>query len=80
MSRSWSVRRLRVSVLGLSAALALGTNQVYPADNIRLASGTAWLASGKVGQLPLLDGSSAEVAAAGNQLDVVQRGTAGGGV
>jgi hypothetical protein len=51
----------------------------YSAAKPRLLSGAAWLTSSQVGQLTLLDGSSAEVAAQvqvaprGNKLDVVQQ-------
>jgi hypothetical protein len=57
-----------------------GTPNGYPAGRPRLLSGSAWLASSQAGQLTLLDGSSAEVAAQvqvaprGNHLDVVQQG------
>jgi len=52
----------------------------YSATRPRLGSGAAWLASPRVGQLTLLDGSSAEVAAQvlvaakDERLDVVQSG------
>ncbi len=78
-------RRLSI---GLSAAVAgalvLGlaaTGSGYPAARPKLLSGAAWLASTQVGQLTLLDGASAEVAAqvqvapAGPGLDVVQQGS-----
>jgi hypothetical protein len=64
-----------VGVIGL-----LGVHDGFPATRPRLMSGTAWLASSQVGQLTLLDGSSAEVAAQvqvanrGNGLDTVQQG------
>src|SRR6266542_4545009 len=52
----------------------------YPANRLRLLSGAAWLVSTQVGQVTLLDGSTAEVAAQvpvappGTRLDVVQQG------
>ncbi|OLB74513.1 MAG: hypothetical protein AUI14_23305 [Actinobacteria bacterium 13_2_20CM_2_71_6] len=60
--------------------LAAGIGNGYPAEHQNLLSGTAWLPSGQVGQLTLLDGSSVEVAAqvrvapSGTALDVVQQG------
>jgi hypothetical protein len=65
-----------VGVVGIA-----GARGGYPATRPRLMSGTAWLASSLVGQLTLLDGSSAEVAAQvqvaarGNGLDAVQQGS-----
>jgi hypothetical protein len=84
----WSTGRRQVGGLGVGivtlgvvvAAGIVGTRGAYPADRPRLLSGAAWLASTQVGQLTLLDGSSAEVAAQvsiappGNQLDVAQQG------
>jgi hypothetical protein len=67
-----------VLVLGVGAVLA-GAGGGYPASRPRLLSGAAWLASSQAGQLTLLDGSSAEVAASvqvatpGDQLGVVQQ-------
>jgi List-Bact-rpt repeat protein/PKD domain-containing protein len=78
-------RRVRAAAAGLAvltagAGLALaGATGGYPATRPQLLSGAAWLASSQVGQLSLLDGSSAEVAAQvqvaahGDQLDVVQQ-------
>src|SRR2546423_13687281 len=85
----WSTGRSRVGGLAVGivtlgvvvAAGVVGARGAYPADRPRLLSGAAWLASTQVGQLTLLDGSSAEVAAQvgvappGNQLDVVQQGS-----
>jgi hypothetical protein len=80
-------RRVRAGVLGLAPVLVLasvvvfGVDRGYPAQEVRLLSGAAWLASPQVGQVTLLDGSSAEVAAqvqvapAGDSLDVVQQGS-----
>ena len=77
---------VRTAVGGLAtaavvAALVLvGIRGGYPAAQPRLLSGSAWLTSSQVGQVTLLDGSSAEVAAQvqvaarGERLDVVQRG------
>ena len=70
-----------IALCGVAAAGIVGARGAYPADQPRLRSGAAWLASTQVGQLTLLDGSSAEVAAQvgvappGNQLDVVQQGS-----
>jgi PKD domain-containing protein/List-Bact-rpt repeat protein len=73
-------------LVGVGGAGALGTALIlfggtgYPATRPHLHSGTAWLVSTKVGQLTLLDGSSAELAAQvtvadpGTALDVVQQG------
>jgi hypothetical protein len=78
--------------LGLAGVLAVGVVVVVGAghgastQSVRLLSGTAWLASRTVGQLTLLDGSTAEVAAqvqvapAGNVVDAVQDGHTGYGV
>ncbi len=52
-----------------------------PVHDVRLMSGAAWLPSSKVGQVTLLDGNTAEVAAqvqvasAGTSLDVAQQGS-----
>jgi List-Bact-rpt repeat protein/PKD domain-containing protein len=57
-----------------------GVDNGDPVQDVRLLSGAAWLPSARVGQVTLLDGSSAEVSAqvqvapAGNVLDVVQQG------
>jgi len=85
----WSTGRSQVGGLAVGivtlgvvvAAGVVGARGAYPADRPRLLSGAAWLASTQVGQLTLLDGSSAEVAAQvgiappGNQLDVAQQGS-----
>src|SRR5262245_44604760 len=67
--------------VGLAAAVSVAVaGRGHPAVQPRLLSGAAWLASARVGQLTLLDGSSAEVAAQvqvatrGDRLDVVQHG------
>src|SRR6266511_4416814 len=71
-----------VGVAVLAGALVVTAGMKgYPADRPRLLSGAAWLASSQVGQVTLLDGSSAEVAAQvsvaakGERLDVVQQGS-----
>lgn len=67
----------------LTTIVGAGWNNGYPVDKVRLLSGAAWLPSRHVGQLTLLDGSSAEIAARvkvappGDQLDTVQSGTTG---
>jgi PKD domain/Divergent InlB B-repeat domain len=69
------------SVAGVAAMLAGGLHAGYPADRPRLLSGAAWLTTAQTGQLTLLDGSSAEVAAQvqvgqpGDRIDVVQQGS-----
>ncbi|WP_370964380.1 PASTA domain-containing protein [Amycolatopsis sp. cg9] len=69
-----------VAALVTAGGLAVaGAGHGYPAQDVRMRSGSAWLASANVGQVSLLDGTSAEVAAqvqvgaAGHALDVVQR-------
>ncbi len=69
-----------VTVLGaVTAVLLAGIQGGYPATRPQLLSGAAWLVSAQVGQVTLLDGSSAEiaaqvqVAARGERLDVVQQ-------
>jgi hypothetical protein len=69
-----------VAAAAVAGSLVLaGAGGGYPADRVRLLSGSAWLPSARVGQLTLLDGVSAEVAAQvevaapGNRLDVVQQ-------
>ena len=70
---------IAATILGVGGAL-LASGPGYPTDRPRLLAGTAWLTSAGVGQLTLLDGSSAEVAAQvqvaapGDRLDVVQDG------
>lgn len=73
---------LAAAALSIIAGItAVGMDRGYPAQQVRLLSGAAWLPSSQVGQVTLLDGSSAEVAAqlkvapAGNTLDVVQNGS-----
>src|SRR4051794_28921215 len=72
-----------VAVAATGALLALGVGAGYPAERPRLLSGAAWLPSSQVGQLTLLDGASAEVAAqvqvapTGHDLHAVQEGSTG---
>ncbi|WP_370973489.1 PKD domain-containing protein [Amycolatopsis sp. cg9] len=80
-------RSTKAGLLGLASALAVGgiaaagAGRGYPEQDVRLLSGSAWLASANVGQLTLLDGPSAEVSAQvqvatpGHALDVVQQGS-----
>jgi hypothetical protein len=64
----------------VGGAALFGADDGHPAQDVKLLSGAAWLASGRVGQMSLLDGSSTEVAAqvqvasAGSVVDVVQAG------
>ncbi|TCO55208.1 PASTA domain-containing protein [Actinocrispum wychmicini] len=51
------------AALVLGGIVLIGNQGANPAQNMRLLSGAAWLASGRVGQVTLLDGSSAEVSA-----------------
>lgn len=84
--RRGRVRAVAAGAVGLvviGGLLTIGSQGGYSADKARLQSGTAWLASSQVGQLTLLDGSSAEVASQvqiatpGSRLDVVQQGSTG---
>lgn len=66
---NFNARRFRVFAIVL-VGIILSTvmfvaiwNSGYPSGRNRLLSGTVWLSSAQVGQLTLLDGSSAEVAA-----------------
>jgi hypothetical protein len=79
-------RRTGTGAAALAAATVLaglaiaGTTGGHSAKEVKLASGAAWLASSRVGQLTLLDGSTAEVSAQvlvaqqGVSIDVVQQG------
>ena len=61
-----------VVTVGVVAAWGiLGAHSAYPQDRPRLLSGQAWLASARTGQLTLVDGASAEVAA---RVDVAPAG------
>jgi hypothetical protein len=70
---------LSVATLGVAGIVVFGSGEKPQA--VRLLSGSAWLPSGKAGQITLLDGSSTEVAAQlqvaspGDNLDVVQHGS-----
>ncbi|WP_194908424.1 PASTA domain-containing protein [Catenulispora rubra] len=80
-------RAVRTGTYGIGVAGAvglavfLGSGHGYPVQSVHQLSGSAWLASSQAGQLTLLDGASAEVAAqvqaapAGHVLDVVQQGS-----
>lgn len=76
-SSAWVVS----AALLVGAAVVFGADDGVPAQDVRLLSGSAWLSSAKVGQVTLLDGSTAEVAAQlqvappGNVVDVVQAGS-----
>ncbi|RSM58618.1 PKD domain-containing protein [Kibdelosporangium aridum] len=76
-SSAWVVS----AALLVGAAVVFGADDGIPAQDVRLLSGSAWLSSAKVGQVTLLDGSTAEVAAQlqvappGNVVDVVQAGS-----
>jgi List-Bact-rpt repeat protein len=83
LRRPW----VRAGAIALGCALAAGGIVLVGTDNgnqeqqVQLLSGSAWLSSDKVGQLTLLDGSSAEVAGQvqiappGDSLKVVQQGS-----
>jgi hypothetical protein len=69
----FTVLRLRARGVGNVVALVvavcvaglvvLGADQDYSASRVQLHAGTAWLASYQTGQVTLVDGASAEVAA-----------------
>lgn len=63
--RSRHVRALATLTVAASAAgfVILGADLGHPASQVPLRTGTAWLASNQVGQLTLVDGASAQVAA-----------------
>ncbi|WP_132122954.1 hypothetical protein [Actinocrispum wychmicini] len=79
LHRRWILAGAAVAVVG--AIVAFGADDGNPATDMKVLPGMAWLTSANVGQLTLLDGSTAEVvaqiavASAGNALDVVQSGT-----
>ncbi|WP_084431820.1 hypothetical protein [Kibdelosporangium aridum] len=54
---------IAVAVASLAGVVMLGMDQAHQAPWVRLHGGAAWLASSQTGQLTLLDGASAEVAA-----------------
>jgi hypothetical protein len=81
-SRYWrGIATSAVAALSVAAVTLIGMDDGSPVQSVRMLSGAAWLPSSKVGQLTLLDGSSTEVAAqvqvaaANDQLDVVQQGS-----
>lgn len=65
----------------LAGIVLIGNQGANPAQNMRLLSGAAWLPSSRVGQVTLLDGSSAEVSAqvqvapVGDVLQLAQQGS-----
>lgn len=67
----------------LAALVVISRDQGYPVTKVRLRAGVVWLASNQVGQLTLVDGSTAGVAAGisvsppGHTLRVTQRGSDG---
>src|SRR5947209_11629274 len=79
--RVWTV--VSVAALALAGVVIAGARDGYPAQRPHQLSGAAWLASSQVGQLTLLDGTTADVAAqvrvarSGEILDVVQQGATG---
>ncbi|WP_031077772.1 InlB B-repeat-containing protein [Streptomyces sp. NRRL S-118] len=72
----WTV----IGAVGVGTVAVMSADDGYTAERPRLLSGAAWLPSSKAGQLALLDGSTAEVAAqvkvatGGGELEVVQHG------
>src|SRR5947207_11128171 len=78
--RPRAVLATAATVTGLAALTAIGAGAGFPASRPRLLSGSAWLASIRIGQATLLDGSAAEAAGAvavappGEQFDLVQQG------
>src|SRR5215470_3404510 len=72
---------LVAATVAVAGVTVTGLGRGYPAEQVRLLSGAAWLPSPAAGQVTLLNGPSAEVAAqlqvapAGNLLDVVQQGS-----
>jgi hypothetical protein len=71
-----TTRAVRTAGAATAAAMALtalvlgGAAGGHPTETVRLLSGVAWLPSPQVGQVTLLDGTSAEVAA---QVQVASR-------
>ncbi|TCO59899.1 InlB B-repeat-containing protein [Actinocrispum wychmicini] len=80
LARRPAVVMTAVAGVAVAGVVVVGVGQGNPTQGVRLLSGQAWFASGKVGQVTLLDGASAEVAAQvkvaapGDMLDVVQQG------
>ncbi|ALG11440.1 hypothetical protein AOZ06_35330 [Kibdelosporangium phytohabitans] len=68
------------TVIAVGGMAVAGVDSGNEVQDVKLLSGAAWLASGRVGQLSLLDGPSTEVSAQvqvsapGSVLDVVQAG------
>ncbi|MEV4311261.1 PKD domain-containing protein [Actinocrispum sp. NPDC049592] len=62
-------KRIRIGAVAtavagfLTAVVVVGSQEAHEAPQLQLHAGSAWLASNKVGQMTLLDGASAEVAA-----------------
>jgi hypothetical protein len=84
--RSRGLRRLGATVVGACAVagvVAAGGGSAVPPAELDLRGGGAWVASSAVGQLTLIDGGTAEVAARvavagpGSDLGSVQDGTVG---
>jgi hypothetical protein len=83
LQRPWARAGLAAAACAVAAGLlgVFGAQDGYPAQDVRLLSGSAWLASARVGQLTLLDGLSAEVSAqvqvapVNDVLEVVQQGS-----
>jgi hypothetical protein len=83
LRRPWARAGLAAAACGAAVGLlgVFGAQDGHPAQDVRLLSGSAWLASGRVGQLTLLDGLSAEVSAqvqvapVNDVLEVVQQGS-----
>jgi hypothetical protein len=84
--RSRGLRRLGATVAGACAVagvVAAGGGSAVPPAELDLRGGGAWVASSAVGQLTLIDGGTAEVAARvavaepGSDLGSVQDGTVG---
>ncbi|SMD22752.1 PKD domain-containing protein [Kibdelosporangium aridum] len=69
-ARAWAAAG--VAVMSLAGVVVGGMDRAHEAPRVRLHGGSAWLASSKAGQLTLLDGASAEVAA---RVDVAAPGT-----
>ncbi|SMD27517.1 PKD repeat-containing protein [Kibdelosporangium aridum] len=60
-TKRWSA--IAATVASLASIVVLGMDQAHQAPRVRLHGGAAWLVSSQVGQLTLVDGASAEVAA-----------------
>ncbi|CAM4283637.1 PASTA domain-containing protein [Kibdelosporangium persicum] len=82
LRKSWMRNGIATAgaVVAVGGVALAGVDGGHQAQDVRLLSGAAWLASGRVGQLSLLDGPSTEVSAqvqvsaTGAVLDVVQAG------